>query len=137
MPSWLVAYFKPATAAIMAEVTEHSQNALRTNSQRDLEKSKQAMVQALSSPALPADERRLSRLQEEGMILLSGGTESPANALSVAAFYLVDEISILEKLRTELQPVMCNHETFVPLAELEKLPYLVGHHIHCPFVRTI
>lgn len=125
MPSWLVAYFKPATAAIMGDVTEYSQNALRENSQQDLEKSKQTMVQALSSPALPADERTLSRLQEEGMILLSGGTESPANALSVAAFYLADEISILEKLRAELQPVMCNGN-FIPLAELEQLPYLVG-----------
>ncbi|KAJ5393575.1 cytochrome P450 [Penicillium crustosum] len=125
MPSWLVTYFKPATAAIMAEVTEYSQNALRKDNQQDLEKSKQTMVQALSSPALPANERTLSRLQEEGMILLSGGTESPANALSVAAFYLADNISILERLRAELQPVMCN-KNFVPLAELEQLPYLTG-----------
>ncbi|KAJ5961883.1 cytochrome P450 [Penicillium viridicatum] len=83
------------------------------------------MVQALSSPAIPADERTLYRLQEEGMILLSGSTESPANALSVAAFYLADEISILERLRAELQPVMCNGN-FVLSAELEQLPYLTG-----------
>jgi cytochrome P450 len=130
MPSWLLSYFKPATAAILADVTEQSQNALEESSQQDYVKRKQTLVEALSSPKLPDEERTLSRLQQEGMILLSGGTESPANALSVAAFHLSNNKSILMKLRTELQPVMCKDGHLVPLAKLEQLPYLVGHYFH-------
>ncbi|CAG8895011.1 unnamed protein product [Penicillium egyptiacum] len=105
MPSWLVARFKPATAAILGEVTEHSQNALEESSQEDCINGKQTL---------------------EGMILLSGGTESPANALSVAAFHLSNDKSIATKLRTELNPVMGMEAHLVPLAKLEQLPYLTG-----------
>lgn len=60
------------------------------------------------------------------MILLSGGTESPTNALSVAAFYLSDDKSIASRLRAEVEPVMRYREKPISLTELEKLPYLVS-----------
>lgn len=132
MPSGLLAYFKPATAAILGEVTKRSQNALQksNNSHQNPDGKNQTMVEALSSPTISAEERTLPRLQDEGMILLSGGTESTANALSVAAFHLSDDKSIIKRHRAELQPVMSMRGSeggHVPLAKPEQLPYLVRH----------
>ncbi|OOF93300.1 hypothetical protein ASPCADRAFT_53047 [Aspergillus carbonarius ITEM 5010] len=126
MPSGILTLFKPATAALLGEVTKRSERALARSGQQSSDQKDQSLVEALSSPTIPADERTLARLKEESMILLSGGTESPANALSVAAFHLYNDKSIVSKLRDELQPVMrCSGET-LPLADLEQLPYLTG-----------
>lgn len=131
VPSGLAAYLKPATASILAQVTNQSKDALMQSNKRDQEKDqehgRQTLVEALSSPKLPAGERTLPRLQQEGMILLSGGTESPANALSVAAFHLSNNPSTHGKLREEVQPVTHTAGQSLTLAQLEQLPYLVRH----------
>ncbi|RAK99286.1 cytochrome P450 [Aspergillus ibericus CBS 121593] len=126
MPSGIMSLFKPATAALLGEVTKKSQRALQSSDHQSSDKKDQTLLEALSSPTIPADERTLARLKEESMILLSGGTESPANALSVAAFHLYNDKSIIRKLREELQPVMPCAGDSVPLADLEQLPYLTG-----------
>ncbi|PYI07012.1 cytochrome P450 [Aspergillus sclerotiicarbonarius CBS 121057] len=125
-PSGIMTFFKPATAALLGEVTQRSQRALYKSDRQSSDKKEQSLVEALSSPTVPADERTLARLKEESMILLSGGTESPANALSVAAFHLYNDKAIFRKLREELQPVMRSSGDTIPLADLERLPYLTG-----------
>lgn len=127
MPSCLVAYFKPATAAIRKEVTKQSQSVLQRSSRHVSSNKMLTLAAALSAPTIPTEERTLSRLEEEGMILLNGGTESPGNALSVAAFHLYDNKVILRRLQTELLPIMSTRGDSVSLTELEKLPYLVRY----------
>ncbi|KAL4735684.1 hypothetical protein BDV11DRAFT_173622 [Aspergillus similis] len=76
VPVWAFAIVKPATAAvaeIQKRVAEKSAKALRlTGSSNE----GRTMFDALTDPKVPARERTLSRIHDEGMILLSGGTET-------------------------------------------------------------
>ncbi|PHH91254.1 hypothetical protein CDD83_1171 [Cordyceps sp. RAO-2017] len=125
-PEWLMARMKPATAAILKEVTVEAEKALRGSHEKEPDVKNSTMLQALGSAKIPAQEKTLARLQQEGMILLSGGTESPANALTVATFHLYEDRSILAKLRAELKSVMPTFGEAIYLPTLEQLPYLSG-----------
>ncbi|KAJ3494206.1 hypothetical protein NLG97_g4228 [Lecanicillium saksenae] len=127
IPPWIMAIFKPATAVvfrIQQRIAEQSAAALRKTEAKVSpdSKARRTMFDALSSATIPAKERTLSRLQDEGMILLSGGAEPTANALTVASFHLLNDKSILTKLRSELSA----HGDCASLPQLMKLPYLNG-----------
>ena len=47
-------------------------------------------------------------------------------ALSVATYHLLASSRVLAKLKTELKAAIPNPEAYVPLSQLEKLPYLVA-----------
>jgi hypothetical protein len=130
IPPSFMAYIRPATAVvfkIQQRVAKQSAHALRNASFGDSDtKAKRTMFDALCDPAIPPHERTLPRLQDEGMILLSGGTEPTANALTVAAFHLINESSILAKLRTELRTTVFIPGAKATLTRLEQLPYLVS-----------
>jgi cytochrome P450 len=81
---------------------------------------------ALTDPAIPADERTLGRLQDEGLVILCAGTETTARALTLAAFHLTREPSMMLKLREELRQVMPTPNSPITWPQLESLPYLVG-----------
>lgn len=136
IPPWFMAYIRPATAVVFTiqqKVAKQSAHALRSAGSGDSDtKAKRTMFDALSDPAIPPRERTLPRLQDEGMILLSGGTEPTANALTVAAFHLINESSILTKLRTELKRVVFISGAKASLTQLERLPYLVSTIIVSP-----
>lgn len=68
---------------------------------------------------LPPREKTLDRLYQEGQTFVAAGTETTAWCLTVITFYLIENPSIMEKLRTELQNANASTGT-----ELEKLPYL-------------
>ncbi|KAL6238386.1 hypothetical protein BDW75DRAFT_237486 [Aspergillus navahoensis] len=95
------AIVKPATAVvagIQERVVKKSANA---NWNAGLRKEGRTMFDALTEPKPPARERTLSRTQDEGMILLSGGTEPTANALTVAAFRIKQK-EIWANMRAEI-----------------------------------
>lgn len=130
IPPWLMAYFKPATAVvfrIQRKVAEQSAHALQKAYSGDSDRSASStMFDALSDPKIPSEERTLPRLQDEGMILLSGGTEPTANALTIATFHLINDKSILSKLRKELETSAFARGAAATLPQLEQLPYLVS-----------
>ncbi|KAL4981899.1 cytochrome P450 [Aspergillus falconensis] len=74
----------------------------------------------LDSPNLPAPEKELLRLEQEGVLLALAGTESPAETLNVTIYHLLANPAILGKLRNELRTVPAS----APWTQLEKLPYL-------------
>lgn len=74
----------------------------------------------LDSPVLPALEKSLLRLEQEGALLVLAGTESPAKSLNIIFYHLLANPSILNKLRTELGTV----STPASWSKLEQLPYL-------------
>jgi hypothetical protein len=83
------------------------------------------MFDSLTDPKLPACERTMSRIHDEGMILLSG-TEPTANALTVAAFHIINQKGILTIIRAEARANGLGDVKKASLAELEQLPYLVS-----------
>ncbi|KAB8252844.1 cytochrome P450 [Aspergillus flavus] len=75
----------------------------------------------LDSPNLPASEKALLRLEQEGALLTLAGTESPAQTLNIIFYHLLANPSLLAKLREELATL----PTLSTWIQLEQLPYLI------------
>ncbi|KAJ0159022.1 Trichodiene oxygenase [Colletotrichum tanaceti] len=80
----------------------------------------------LSSRLLPSSEKTVSRLAQDGQILVQGGTLTTSWTLSLAVFHLLNRPSTLRRLRDELFAAIPDRDAIMPLAELENLPYLRG-----------
>jgi cytochrome P450 len=76
---------------------------------------------------LPAAEKSVQRLADEGEVLIAAASETTAKTLTWTAFYIIDTPGVLEKLREELKSVMKSSTDEPSLTELEKLPYLVTY----------
>lgn len=92
------------------------------------EKEADSIFRALrDNEELPAAEKSLERLTDEGEILIAAGSETTAKTLTWTAFYIINTPGVLEKLREELKSVMKRSTDVPSLTELEKLPYLVTY----------
>jgi len=85
------------------------------------------IFQAVLDSDLPANEKTVQRLEGEGSVVVAAGSETTARCLSVLTFYLMQERSILQKLRDELSCIQPETDGFFALSQLEMLPYLVCH----------
>ncbi|KAG8160990.1 hypothetical protein KVR01_009254 [Diaporthe batatas] len=97
-------------------------NAKASGADSDSTIAKSVYYTVLDSPILPAPEKALLRLEQEGALLVLAGTESPAKSLSTLFYHLLANPQIMTKLREELstaaQPASW--------AQLEQLPYLTA-----------
>lgn len=75
---------------------------------------------------LPAEERTLERLCDEGEIFVSAGSETTAKTLSYILYYLTTHPDCLKKLKDELKTPMPDGNEPTRWSELEKLPYLTA-----------
>jgi cytochrome P450 len=85
------------------------------------------MFDALADPALPAKERTIERLTDEGVIILGAGSETTANNMALCLYHLSENPSVMRKLRDELKQVMPTPTSTASWTDLENLPYFVGH----------
>ncbi|KAL4925392.1 cytochrome P450 [Aspergillus undulatus] len=102
VPFWAFELVKSATAVmarIQKRIAEKSEKAMR---RAESKKEEGTMFDALTDTMILARERTLSTIHDEGMILLSGGTEPTANALTIAAFHIINKKDILSSMCTEL-----------------------------------
>ncbi|KAL2278344.1 hypothetical protein FJTKL_14454 [Diaporthe vaccinii] len=109
----------------LKENTRHTVERLAENNP-DSPASQCVIVEALRDPDIPPHERTLERLVDDGIIFGFAGTETLGRTLAVGSFYLLNDKSILAKLRAEL--AMATEKSpnkELTLGELEKLPYLV------------
>lgn len=72
------------------------------------------------------EDRRLERIQNEGMSLITAGTETTGRALAVATFHIYSNPQILDRMREELRQVMPHTDSQATWSQLEQLPYLVS-----------
>ncbi|KAF2182877.1 cytochrome P450 [Zopfia rhizophila CBS 207.26] len=75
---------------------------------------------------LPESEKDTTRLAEEAVLLVGAGTHTTSWVLTVIAFHLLSQPTLLKRLKEELEIAIPNSESNVPLDELEKLPYLTA-----------
>ncbi|KAI1818677.1 putative cytochrome P450 [Poronia punctata] len=73
---------------------------------------------------LPENEKTLSRLWQEGQIIIGAGTETTAWTLSVILFYILRDRTVYKNLMTELEAAIPDPTSHPSCNELEKLPYL-------------
>ncbi|KAI0698067.1 cytochrome P450 [Cerioporus squamosus] len=87
-----------------------------------------------------------STLWQEANNMIAAGSETTASILTVATFYVLNELPVRERLFAELMEAWPDTETQAPLETLEKLPFLtavikeslrVGHGIVGPLPRIV
>ena len=125
MPRWFLGKIRPGATAVLDMQDFVTQQF--TAEKSSAVSSRQTMFDALSDPSVPLAERSSRRLEDEGLIVLVAGTETTARTLTLAAFHLYQDKSLLPKLREELRPMMPTPTTAVSWPQLEQLPFLVCH----------
>ena len=88
--------------------------------------SKSVMIEALGDLRIPPEERTLNRLSDEGTVTIFAGTETTSRALAVGMFYLLNNKSLITRLRAELASLPDQPDESLTLQQLEPLPFLVG-----------
>jgi cytochrome P450 len=83
---------------------------------------------------LPEEEKSTGRLTMEGRITVEGGTTTSALAISSICFHLLSNPEKLKILKEELSRAIPDQENLPTMAQVETLPYLVGH--LCPCMKT-
>ncbi|PYI26859.1 cytochrome P450 [Aspergillus indologenus CBS 114.80] len=135
LPVWLVRCIQPEMACLLTvqeTVSGLAAEALRRSSSSNSSKDKpqgsladeDTLLGVLAHPSIPAAERTLARVQDEAMIVLLAGTETTANAISMALYRLYTNPTILQRVRDELQSIVPDPFQIPPWSTLERLPYL-------------
>jgi cytochrome P450 len=75
---------------------------------------------------LPAEEKAIDRLFQDGFTLITAGMETTSYTLELATFHVLDNSSIFQKLHNELLLAIPNPTNIPAQTELEKLPYLTA-----------
>lgn len=92
-----------------------------------LKKSQHPTVfQELITGSLPTPEKETRRLQDEAQLVVAAGVTTTGWALSVAAYHIINNPPVFQKLRAELEKALPDPSVKLSWTELEKLPYLSG-----------
>lgn len=121
LPPSIMCWVMPAKAVVFnfqKSIFEHSADSMLPGLGKGVGRN---IFSKLSDPSLPAAERSLARLQQEGLVVLMAGTETTGRVLSVGTFHLSQDKELREKMREELRQSGAKSWT-----ELEKLPILVS-----------
>ena len=73
---------------------------------------------------VPAEEKSLDRLTDEGVLFIVAGNETTGNALSVITFHVLHTPAIHHSLLAELRTAIPDRRTVPLWQDLEGLPYL-------------
>ncbi|OHX00767.1 cytochrome p450 [Colletotrichum incanum] len=95
-------------------------------SKEDSSASKSIMIEALGDPHVPAQERSMKRLVDEGQFIIFAGTETSSRSLAVGMFYLLDNKSLVTKALAELSKVDHIPDEELTMKDLETLPFMTG-----------
>lgn len=128
LPIPIVRMIQPGAAALLESQQEIMAEIQQSLNDKDNVKSKSVIVGALGDPDIPAEEKTLDRLVDEGVTVIFAGTETTARSISVAMFYLLRDKSLLQRLRDELSTVEKGPDGQWAYNQLEALPYLVRPH---------
>lgn len=130
LPLWLLEKLDPFVHALVSQkldllrrTEEFLQNKPSTSKSR-------SVMEVMCGPSMPEDMRSAARLNNEGFAMIIGGTETTTRTLVIAAFHIVENVSIKTKLREELRTVMPTPESRPTCRQLEQLPYLVSPLLH-------
>lgn len=126
LPVPIMRLIHPGASYLVSSQEDIKDNIRASQANGDKAPSNSVIVQALEDPTVPAQERTLDRLGDEGTTIIFAGTETTARALSVGMYHILSNKAILNKLREELDtlPSVPNRE--YTYSQLESLSYLVG-----------
>ena len=124
-PIPIVRLIHPGAADLLYFQLEQKQTILNSLNDETSVKSKSVIFGALNDPDVPAEEKTIDKLVDEGTLIIFAGTETTARALSVTMFHLLHNKLVLKELRRELLTLTPVKDHAYQLSQLEALPYLV------------
>jgi cytochrome P450 len=128
MPLAVIRLIAPPVAELQQLKEEIAENGYRKfhAGKWDAEEKKSVIVSSLNDESIPPAERTVDRLVDEGTVILLAGTDTSSRSLAITMFYLLNNPHCLARMRHELETSLpLNKDHVYPLAQLEKLPYLV------------
>ena len=81
------------------------------------------IFQEILTSKLPDEDKSQQRLADEAQIVVGGGVETTAFALTIASFHIINTPRIYERLHADLVAAFPNRST-LELVPLEQMPYL-------------
>lgn len=84
----------------------------------------QNIFRELINGDLPAEEKSIHRLVDEGQTMIAAGQETSSFFLQQASYFILANPDVHAKLKAELREAIPVLESTPPLARLEELPYL-------------
>lgn len=81
---------------------------------------------SLLNSDLPASDKTVERLRQEGQLVVGAGSDTVANTLAVTTFHILDNPEKLAKLVEELEKAMPDPNEPAKISVVEQLPYLVS-----------
>jgi cytochrome P450 len=125
IPDFITEWLQPAAKPLLQFKRDQwaiisrtlSGEAIKTN---DL---KRTIFQEILDSKLPPEDKTQQRLADEAQIVVGGGVETTAFALTIAAFHIIHNVAVYKRLHQELVSAFPNGAD-LDLVKLEKLPYL-------------
>ncbi|KAF7164597.1 hypothetical protein CNMCM5623_009054 [Aspergillus felis] len=119
---------KVANFLILEKYITDKMSAILAAEKKDTSTAKSVILESLANERIPAHERTMKRLVDEGLVITIAGTETSARALSVGLFYLIQNKSLITKLRAEVAAAVPHDQSpdTWTLKQLERLPFLTG-----------
>ncbi|OJJ51796.1 hypothetical protein ASPZODRAFT_149003 [Penicilliopsis zonata CBS 506.65] len=107
-------------------IRERSQAILNKTDHRAEDKTARTVFEALTASSVPAEEKSLSRLEDESVVVLLAGMGTTARVLSTGSLHLANNKALALKLRQELMQVMPDPTSKPSWSQLEQVPYLTA-----------
>lgn len=126
LPVPIIRMIMPSVADLLALREEIKHNGVGSLQEKTTTESKSVIAGSLGDPNIPAEERTIDRLLDEGIVIIFAGTETTSRALSVTMFYLLNNRSVLKRLCDELDTLPSRPDNAYSLSQLEPLPFLVS-----------
>ncbi|KAF2110249.1 cytochrome protein [Lophiotrema nucula] len=127
LPEAVVRYLQPPMLSVqdfqrsMRLLIRDAQNDVRNGSNFDANRT---VMHGILTSNLPEEELSIDKLQDHAAGLIGAGIASPQLTLTTACYHIISDHAIRAALRKELEEAMPDPDSPLPLAQLEKLPYL-------------
>ena len=80
---------------------------------------------AMLNSGLSTSEKRVERMAQEGFVLLAAGGDTVARNLTIAAYHVLSNPSVLVRLKDELRRLLPDPNVMPEVVRLEEAPWLV------------
>ncbi|ETN41890.1 uncharacterized protein HMPREF1541_03829 [Cyphellophora europaea CBS 101466] len=126
-PEWIVERANPAVMHLInfqKDLARQISGLMQADSEQKLPSSHRTIFHELIKGDLPAEEKTLHRLVDEGQTMIAAGQETTSFFLKTTSYYILADGEIHSKLKAELREAIPDPNSIPPLAKLEQLPYL-------------
>lgn len=125
IPDQVTAWLEPAAKPLLKFKRDQWDLIARTLRGEEIKNNdaKKTVFQEIISSKLPPENKTHQRLADEAQIVVGGGVETTAFALSIATFHIINTPRIYERLHKDLVEAFPNRAS-LELYPLEQMPYL-------------